>query len=175
MITTAVNLPNVNQESFDSALQVYRKKSGRPCEYTDEIAIEICERVASGESIRSICKDPRMPSSPTVYDWQKHVPAFASRYAAARVQQATGFVHEGLEILDNSDDSAMSKVRKAEAQANYRLSLAKCYDRETYGDKVSQDISVHGVVVQTSCRELDDLLNGRRPPQDIVNIAVEQP
>ena len=36
-------------------------KKGRPRLYTYEIAEEICERLAEGETLRSVCRDKHMP------------------------------------------------------------------------------------------------------------------
>jgi hypothetical protein len=159
-ISTGANLPALTSEHIRQAV-VKRAATGRPSKFNANVAAEIIVRMIGGESVRSIGRDPDMPTDSTIYDWRDRIPAFAEQFARASALQASGFVHEGLEILDNCDDTAMSKVRKAEARANYRLSLAKCYDRETYGDKVQQDVNVKGVVIQTSCRELQDLLDGK--------------
>lgn len=61
------------------------KKPGRPSSYTPEIAREICERLAAGESLRSICRDEHMPDRSTVVAWvveDRH--GFSSQYARAR-------------------------------------------------------------------------------------------
>lgn len=129
-------------EAIREAMLRQASKGGRPSTYDPEITAELCRRLIDGESLRSICKDPRMPAAPTVYDWIDHVPEFAKQYSRARLFLATGMVHEGLEILDTADDSSMPKVRKAESRANYRLEIAKRLDRQTWGDKqiVEHDI-----------------------------------
>ena len=43
--------------------------AGRPSIYSDQIAMEICTRLAHGESMRSICEDPKMPHRTTVLWW----------------------------------------------------------------------------------------------------------
>ena len=162
MITTGANIPAIAYEPghIVEAMRALVRKEGRPTKYTPELAAEFCRRIQEGESLRSICKLDHMPCNPTIYDWCENIPEFARQYAIARTRQATGFVHEGLEILDLADDERMSAVRKAEARANYRLSLAKCYDRDTYGDKMQSDVNIKGVMINTSCSELKDLLNG---------------
>lgn len=42
---------------------------GRKSIYTEEIAEEICQRLAGGESLRSICRDEHMPDKATVLRW----------------------------------------------------------------------------------------------------------
>lgn len=44
-------------------------KGGRPTKYTKELGREICDRLAHGESLRSICRDDEMPHRSTVIRW----------------------------------------------------------------------------------------------------------
>lgn len=53
--------------------------------YTAELAAMICQRVAEGESLRSICRaDPSMPTEKTVWNWARSHPDFAECWALAR-------------------------------------------------------------------------------------------
>ncbi len=45
------------------------KKKGRPSRYTPELAAKICRRLAKGETLRAICRDPAMPDKATVLRW----------------------------------------------------------------------------------------------------------
>ncbi|MFL5298501.1 MAG: hypothetical protein ACJ798_19150 [Phenylobacterium sp.] len=49
---------------------------------------ELLARTAEGESLRSVCRDPRMPSTRTICRWARERPTFAARLLAAR--QASG-------------------------------------------------------------------------------------
>lgn len=62
--------------------------AGRPTAYTDKIADAICERVASGESMRTICSAAGMPNRSTVLRWLDQQSAFAAKHARAREAQA---------------------------------------------------------------------------------------
>lgn len=63
---------------------------GAPSIYTDELAEEICHRLAGGEPLISICRDPGMPHRATVLRWVvKSGHPFAARYFEAR--EAGGF------------------------------------------------------------------------------------
>lgn len=84
-------------------LPVLVKKVGRPKgsghKYTEEIADEICERVASGEVLLEVIKYDRWgherepgpwPSYLTVYEWAdptapNHIDSFVHRFARARL------------------------------------------------------------------------------------------
>ncbi len=74
---------------------------GRPPEFTQEIADIICERIAEGESLRSICRDDDMPSCGTVCKWLSKRPIFVEQYARARDAQADVIFDEILDISDN--------------------------------------------------------------------------
>jgi hypothetical protein len=55
--------------------------------YTDELAMEICGRLASGESLRAICRDdPAMPTEMTVWNWARANPEFEALKAWAQAQ-----------------------------------------------------------------------------------------
>lgn len=69
--------------------------------YTDELASEICRRLAEGESLRGICRGEGMPSHSTVVIWAlEDVHGFGNRYARAREVQAHVLVDELVEIAD---------------------------------------------------------------------------
>lgn len=61
---------------------------GRPSGFNPEIESEILERVADGESLRSICGLDHMPSTSMVFRWLTSNPGFRDRYAQARSAQA---------------------------------------------------------------------------------------
>ena len=62
--------------------------AGRPSTFTQKIADEICERIADGESLRSICGDDGFPTKSTVFKWLNDFPGFSDQYARAREAQA---------------------------------------------------------------------------------------
>jgi hypothetical protein len=56
-----------------------------PTKYTRRIADEICQRLASGETLVAICRDDAIPTRWTVQQWVvKDVGGFAARYLRAR-------------------------------------------------------------------------------------------
>lgn len=66
--------------------------------YTPELADEICERIANGETLREITREPHMPSYRSVYRWREANPEFASRFAHARDCGFDVIAEEALEI-----------------------------------------------------------------------------
>jgi hypothetical protein len=69
--------------------------------YSPEIAAEICDRLAQGQSLRAVCEDLHMPSERAVRFWVlDDLNGFASQYARAR---AVGYERMAEEILAISD------------------------------------------------------------------------
>lgn len=89
--------------------------AGRPTDYSDEIAAAICERIADGESLRSICDDEAMPARTTVFNWLGRYPEFVNQYAIARGEQADALFDE---ILDIADDGRNDWIEKRDADGN---------------------------------------------------------
>lgn len=73
---------------------------GRHTEYTEEMAGRICEMIADGKSLRSICLLTDMPVKSTVFKWLTQNQSFADQYAHARDAQADVIFDEILDIAD---------------------------------------------------------------------------
>ena len=52
--------------------------AGRPPDYTEALAEEICLRLAEGESLVSMCREEGMPGRATVFRWPEKHEAFPS-------------------------------------------------------------------------------------------------
>lgn len=87
---------------------------GRPSSFSQEIADTICERLADGESLRSICQDDGMPNKATVFRWlaSKELSNFRDQYALAREAQADTFVDEMVDIADDGSNDWMERKRR---------------------------------------------------------------
>lgn len=81
------------------------KKTPRRRGYDEEIAEEICERIADGEKLKTICADARMPARATVFRWQHDHPEFAVMFDCALMARFDDRTDELEEIAkDGSDD-----------------------------------------------------------------------
>lgn len=74
----------------------------RPTDYNAEIATRICQELAEGRSLRSICRGDEMPGASTVFRWLEEQEAFREQYARAREWQAESLMDEILEIADDA-------------------------------------------------------------------------
>jgi hypothetical protein len=88
------------------------KGPGRPSDYSDELADIICERLADGESLRSICRDDGMPNKATVFRWLAAHEEFATKYAHARDAQVDVLVDEMTDIADDGSNDWMERKDK---------------------------------------------------------------
>ena len=61
---------------------------GRPSEYTEEIVDILCSRIATGESLRKVCKSDDMPDISTIYNWFPKYPYLLEQYALAKEDSA---------------------------------------------------------------------------------------
>ena len=71
---------------------------GRQPLWCEQTAADICTRLAAGETMTQICRDPTMPSMTTVYYWRLRRPEFADAVLLARQGQAEQFCDLGWEI-----------------------------------------------------------------------------
>lgn len=120
---------------------------GRPTDYSNEIADLICERIADGESLRSICSDESMPCRATVFRWLGLDKAFSDQYARAKEEQAELLADELVDIADepppltamgSTDSGAVAAMR---LRIDTRKWVASKLKPKKYGDKVQTELS----------------------------------
>lgn len=86
--------------------------AGRPTEFSEELADSLCERIADGESLRSICRGDDMPNKSTVFRWLVEYPDFATKYAHARECQADSLADEIVLIADTPHPGVKTKTNE---------------------------------------------------------------
>lgn len=89
------------------------KPLGRPSIFTQELADRICERIALGESMRSICRDEEMPAMQTIWRWLRENKIFSERYESATKERTEA----QNEILLELGDQALEEAYKADPKA----------------------------------------------------------
>lgn len=130
-------------------------KAGRPSSFTQEIADEICERIADGESLRSICGGGAMPNKSTVFRWLGANEIFRDQYARAKEAQAEALADEIVDIADDGQNDWMERnaednagwVANGEALQRSRLRvdarkwIASKLLPKKYGDRQQVDVT----------------------------------
>jgi len=128
--------------------------------YTESMGLEICERIAKGETLKSICKSDGMPNPNTVITWgidPKH--PFCELYARARRVRAELLIDEIIPIADDgSNDTYIDKdgvervnndvIQRSRLKVDTRKWIACKVLPKIYGDRIHTEHS--GAVGLTS-------------------------
>lgn len=125
---------------------------GRPSSFTTEIADRICEKLADGESLRTICAEEGMPSKGTVCRWLATNTEFRDQYARAREAQAEFYADEITDIADDGTNDWIEKrsrdgvpigyvvngeaVQRSKLRVDARKWVASKLLPKVYGDRV---------------------------------------
>lgn len=116
--------------------------------FTQQIADLICEALAEGHSLRSICAADDMPSKSTVFKWLREQPDFSDQYARAREAQADCLFDDILEIADDgrndkyTDDEGNTRtdhdvIARSKLRVDARKWMAAKLRPRVYGEKLA--------------------------------------
>ncbi len=124
-----------------------------PTKYSQKVADQICERLAEGRSLRSICRDADMPGKTAVLRWLARHEDFATLYAHARDAQADALVDEMLDIADDGSNDWMEQrgrdgevtgwkengesLKRSALRLSTRQWIAEKLKPKKYGNKVA--------------------------------------
>lgn len=145
------------------AVKQVRPKKYEPADFIDEI----CTRLSSGETLRSICRSEGFPSWDVVYGWAAGDDDLAQRIARAREIGFDAIAMQALEIADTpcegqsvTEDEKGVRVTREDMlghrrlQVDTRLKLLAKWCPKRYGDKVqvagAEDLPPLAVVDDTS-------------------------
>jgi hypothetical protein len=94
--------------------ELNRAKSTLP--FSEPLAIEICERVSSGELLIDICADEHLPTVRRTLQWIKESPEFAALYRDSISDRLTIFEEEVIKIADDAARDFRDVVRNGRTQ-----------------------------------------------------------
>jgi hypothetical protein len=137
----------------------HESRTGRPTLKTPELCTLICERVAKGETLTSICNEPEMPAWTTVHDWKKADESFRQDFMRAREQQAEIWADELVDISD-AELPTHEAIGRARLRMQSRQWLAGKYNPQ-FADKPTQVGVQVGVQVVLSEAERQKLIERR--------------
>lgn len=123
--------------------------------FSQKLFDTICERIAQGQSLREISKDPDMPSQVSFFKWVGNDEKLAKQYARAREAQADLIFDEILEIADdatndwmdrNSEDESVrvvdhEHVQRSRLRIDARKWMAGKLAPKKYGDKLDATVT----------------------------------
>ena len=117
---------------------------------TPELIDAICARIANGETLASICREPGMPGASTVRAWAMDVDWVASAIARARDLGADAIAEQAFEILDmppayktteGGQSIDQGDVANRKLQVEGRLKLLAKWNPKRYGDRIAHEHS----------------------------------
>jgi hypothetical protein len=123
-------------------------RNGSDPVYTEALAEEICDRLATGEPLNVICRDAHMPSEKAVRKWADSRPEFGPAYARARdfgydsIAEGIlelGAMREAVSGPDGYVDNG--EVQRLRLLSENRKWLLGKMRPKQYGDKVTQEIT----------------------------------
>ena len=86
-------------------------RGGKVSTYTEAIGEAICARLAEGESLTAITRDPAMPRYGTVFGWLKRHPEFEEMYVVARQVQAEYLFDEARDVAKEATRETVPVAR----------------------------------------------------------------
>ncbi len=124
-------------------------------EFTQCLFDAICERIADGESLRTICADVDMPNKASVFRWLAADRLLSDQYARAREAQADALFDDILEIADDARNDWMERrgdgdggwiangenIQRSRIRIDARKWMAGKLRPKVYGEKIDHTSS----------------------------------
>lgn len=145
-------------------------KKGRPTTYTQSLADEMCEYIASGYSMRKVCEMDKMPAMSTFFKWLREHDEFSKQYARACEERTEAMAEDILDIADdgtndtklitgkNGDEYYVTDndvIQRSKLRVDTRKWLMAKMKPKKYGDKI--DMTSDGKALPTPIIRLDDV------------------
>lgn len=111
---------------------------GRPSTYDIDVASRVCEHIAGGKTLDSICRLRGMPARRTVYQWIVAHEEFAHKYAQAKERQADALADEAMAVARRSQRETAAADRLLVDTLKWAAAKFKPH---AYGDKVQVEQS----------------------------------
>lgn len=100
-----------------------QRTRGGQSTYTPDVAAEICQRLAQGETLRAICRDSHLPAESTVRQWAlDDVDGFSAQYARAR---EIGYHSMFDELVEIADDGSSDRIERKNPDGSTTLVVDK--------------------------------------------------
>ena len=101
--------------------------------FSEELFDTICNRMASGESLREICDEKDMPSQTSVFRWLAADEGLSERYARAREAQQETHLEQMFAIADGATPATVNVDR---LRVDVRKWVMSKLAPKKYGDKL---------------------------------------
>jgi hypothetical protein len=142
--------------------------------FSEKLAVELCHRVAGGEFLTNICKEPDMPTVRSVTQWKKERHEFKVLYDDAIKDRLDIFEDEVVTIADESEhDFKLVKkggkqikvldaevISRAKLRIDARKAHLKAYRPERWGEQSTLNVNNYDALdpANMSQEELEKVL-----------------
>jgi hypothetical protein len=145
-------MPKTPHKATGKAVAVTVQKSPASL-YTEELGAKICEQLAEGRTLRSICEQEGMPSEVTIRSWAMELDRpFAAQYARAREVGYQKMADDLIDIADGKDvawteadkvdgDGNRDAVQRDRLRVDTRKWLLSKALPKVYGDKIVSELT----------------------------------
>ena len=136
-------------------------------QYSAEVAKDICERVANGDTLQVIATSYDV-SIGTILKWLREIDGFASQYARAREDQAEFYLDEIIAISDESSQDKIANedgtertdseaIQRSKLKVDTRKWVMSKLAPKKYGDSNKIDLNVSSLT-ELSDEQLDNII-----------------
>lgn len=127
-----------------------------PIDYSPELATTICEQIALGKSMRTVCKADDMPSMSAVFRWLRDYDDFKEQYARACEERTEAMAEDIIDIADEASRDFIETedgrqipnneaIQRSKLRVDTRKWLMAKMKPKKYGDKLEVD-NTHRIV-----------------------------
>lgn len=144
---------------------------GQPTTFTQEIADEICQELAEGKSLRTVCEPEHMPAVKTIFNWMRTNEQFLQQYTRAKQESADAMAEEILDIADEASNKIMgddksdgARLQAERLRIETRKFLMAKMKPKKYGDKL--DLTSDGKRISTTPIIVSEIKARKRDEED---------
>ncbi len=112
--------------------------------YEPDLALQICEFIAEGDTLLSVCRRDGMPCRQTFHRWVVNYPELSRAYSAARELSAYSLEEEALELADiiRNEPGSSQRVRAFDISMNQLRWSAIRRNPQAFSEKAALHITV---------------------------------
>ena len=159
-------------------VEVFKRELGQEFYFNPLVAEVICQRIAMGEGLSSICKDAGMPSYSVVSRWRREVAGFRQMLSGAYEDRAETLRDKILEMEERIGESTWDKEDATLLQSlRQRFELLKWGAQVDAPGKYSDKLKISGdkdaplsFVIETGVRRVGDEGFRRDDPQYVKSL-----
>jgi hypothetical protein len=143
--------------------------------WTDAIADEIVERIATGEPMAVICRDPDMPSDRVVREWQQNRPDFSAAIARARDIGADVMAWTSKRVAWGEEGYSTGDVQRDRLICHHTLQLLAKWNPKKYAERHLTEITgADGGAVQFESRQALDFSGMDPDERELIRDLLER-